>query len=119
MRFPKPTKAQRIAVKAAARDDRKERLRTLARLVWERANGRCENVYCMNPGGELDHWLGGTGRRRTNETYETVWLLCCKCHDDRHANRPSASHWNAVFAFHARKWGYNPNPHIVRDEAAP
>lgn len=51
----------------------------LFQSVVERAGGQCE-VCGSNQGIELHHILGGTGRRRQQERYETIVALCYECH---------------------------------------
>jgi len=40
------------------------------------------------------------------ESVETCWALCAKDHAARTCNIPSASHWNALFRAHCKKYGY-------------
>ena len=85
-----------------------ERLREIRIAVMKRAAGTCEALDCQQRTLELqlDHWLGGGGRRRQMESVETCWALCAKDHAARTCNIPSASHWNALFRAHCKKYGY-------------
>jgi len=104
--------------------ERKEKAAVLYRLdmavirqhVLERAAGRCEacgsRFYAFNM-PQIDHWLGGSGRRRPQQSVKTCWALCVACDKARTHNRPSAEHWNALFKKHCQKYGYPFHPHIV------
>jgi hypothetical protein len=89
-----------------------------------RANGCCEacgrRFTGSNP-AQLDHWLGGIGRRRQRQSYETCWMLCATCHRGRTVHRPSVAYWNDLRAAFCERFGYPFQPHIehqpLRQEA--
>jgi hypothetical protein len=75
----------------------KQDLAIIHGLVVVRAQGKCE--ACQRPfhlagPPHLDHWLGGRGRRREEQSAETCWLLCTPCDALRTANSPTAAFWN-------------------------
>lgn len=89
----------------------------LRNQVLQRAAGKCENPRCRKDlhkaGVEVDHWLGGGGRRTQKQSIETCWALCVECHQDRTLNLPDAEAWNAHFQAHCAKHGYDFVPHYV------
>lgn len=114
MKFPKPTKADRLLAKKQKKLARLDRLSVICQAVIIRANGRCEVPGCREPGAHCDHWWGGIGRRRKREAIENLWLLC-EAHDvQRTANWPSAAWWNRAFAQHCARHGYPVLQHITR-----
>lgn len=94
---------------------------TIRAVVAARADGHCEAclVYdpifslasALNP-LELDHWLGGSGRKRQAQAVENTWALHRSCHRARQANDPSAAVWNERFAAHCGRHGYPVLRHI-------
>lgn len=92
--------------------------------VFERAAGRCEAFErfligrqmvwrrCSRSPIVMDHWLGGSGRRKPMESVETCWALCGLCNTDRTANDPNAAYWNIARAMHDQVHGYEHHPHI-------
>lgn len=113
MRFPKPSKKARQASKLARRATRRDALAEIIAACVRRGQCRCEAPDCRKAGVrlELDHWLGGVGRRRQRESVETCWMLCTACHFERTRNYPSAEFWNDRFAEHCRAHGYQPIAH--------
>jgi 5-methylcytosine-specific restriction endonuclease McrA len=94
--------------KEASREERNERTGLVRAEVWRRSGaimlggmlvgGCCEACGVeMASGGELDHWLGGSSRRRET-TPEGTWRLCPMCHHDKtNAGGPGSSaleFWN-------------------------
>ena len=81
----------------------------IAKAVIERAAGKCE--CCARPfeGDEgqarasIDH-MQGRGR---SESIETCWAIRADCHAAKTLNDPSASHWLAKFALHAKAHQYD------------
>jgi hypothetical protein len=63
-------------------------------------------------GGELDHWSGGSGRRKAEESAATCWMLTLKCHAMRTRNSPSAAFWNEKRGVFCERYGYPFTPHI-------
>lgn len=105
---PKKTWATR-----AAKPSRAESVAPLLAAARKRANGCCEACW-YGPAVSLsmDHWRGGSGRRRQEESIWTVWMLCALCDRDRTQNKPSAAHWNNTFERHCIRYGYPFTPHI-------
>jgi 5-methylcytosine-specific restriction endonuclease McrA len=107
----KPAPAKRIeAVErhresvAERRENHREETREIRAAVWKRSEGGCENcgIGLEDWEGELDHWLGGSGRRRQQQGTETTWRLCRPCHRARSANSPSYAAWKLRWAAHRR-----------------
>ncbi len=100
----KPAKARR-AVKGKAH---MEGIGEIRRGVFTRAGGRCEE--CERELDEIhlsvDHFFGGSGRRRALQSVETCWVLCSPCHIHKTRNFPSAKHWLENFIRHCEKYGY-------------
>lgn len=117
--LPWPTLKEAREAKRKARSDATSYLRN---AVEERAFGHCEaadHIELLSGGAvcrgylELDHLLGGVGRRRQKQAVENTWLLCNEHHRQRTANLPSSDFWVRVFALHADRYGY---PMISRVE---
>jgi hypothetical protein len=77
---------------------RRQKVATLRERVWERSKGRCENCglnlgHALSFGGQMDHMLGGSGRRMTAESIYSCWRICAPCHRDRTDNAPSSAFW--------------------------
>lgn len=109
------SRPRRDNAKAKRRAEREE-TGNIRRKVFERAAGGCEAYTfplgtdtaerCGEPPEILDHWLGGSGRRRPKQSVETCWALCGDCNDDRTANFPDADWWNESFRLHCQANGY-------------
>jgi hypothetical protein len=56
--------------------------------------------------GIMDHWEGGSGRRKARESVATCWMLCVWCNADRTESKPDAAHWNAVRKAFCQRYGY-------------
>lgn len=98
--------------------------------VEKRAAGRCEacaidhdhvlggGAAWTNPADppELDHWMGGNGRRRQLQSVATCWMLHRSCHRLRQAGSPSAAAWNTLFEKHCRIYGYRFTGHVEHAE---
>lgn len=115
--FPKPTRADRKARRAARLLNRRLSIGQLRNAAIARALGRCEAPDCRRGGVglEMDHWLGGIGRRRQHETIENVWMLCSECSFARTRNSPSAAYWNDLFKRHCEAHKYPaPTLHMER-----
>ena len=87
--------------------------------VWDRSRGRCEaygedGFRCQGVAHILDHWDGGSGRRRQRQTVATCWALCVRHSDQRTANWPSAAWWNASREAHCLGNAILFTPHIER-----
>ena len=104
--FPKPT--PRAEEKEDARRERMDKLREIRIAVMKRAQGQCEAPDCHNRTLDLslDHFMGGSGRRRQMESVENCWALCAKCDAARTANYPNAATWNSLFRVHCKRHGY-------------
>mgnify|MGYP001615595419 FL=1 len=86
--------------------------------VWERSKGRCENCGVKwKPYAhplELDHALGGAGRRRQRQSVSNTWALCrIPCHRDKTANRPDRASWMRWFVEHCMRKGIAPPKEFV------
>jgi hypothetical protein len=104
----------RAEEKKAQREFRREIVAAIRREVFARSAGRCE--ACSSPlygRAVLDHWEGGTGRRRVRESIETCWALCLPCDRKRTLNKPHAEQWNVWRERHCQRYGYPFLPHIV------
>ena len=111
LKFPKPVSRKTLK----ARKDRAHRLATakLRAAVFLRANGRCESCGKPHPVA-MDHFLGGSGRRRQQQSYENTWALCSRCDSNRTHNVPSAEFWNDRFKRFAERYGYPVLAHLVK-----
>jgi hypothetical protein len=116
-------KKKKVRAPAAGPSAHSMRTAEIRAAVEERASGVCEACgrivgihFCP---WTMDHWLNGSGRRRQKQAVENCWALCGRpgfpgsCHDARQTYTPSVDFWNAKFAAHAAKYGYDPLPHIV------
>lgn len=119
----KARSVKRLALSEADEQRYREKVRAhraevaaMREAVWRRSRGCCEacGKHLLPVEGELDHWLGGFGRRLAEECVESTWRLCRGCHDERHANKPSAAHWNDVFRDHCGRYGYEFKPHAEK-----
>lgn len=80
--------------------------KAVRRLVFARANGRCECGclrFITEETGRLDHFWG---RAKAEETVETCWALSVACDEAKTANRPTSMHWNLKFLIHCAIHGY-------------
>lgn len=116
---PVPRERERRTLAQLHRDETRE----LRAVVMARARGTCEGCCLASKYLQLDHWLGGS-RRRRYQTPETTWALCPNCHGQRTRNEPSAAAWNKVrasfckakgfpFQAHAEKQPVIRRPHAV------
>jgi hypothetical protein len=105
-----PKRSVGLARRRKAQKDieRQEKITDIREQVWLRSNGRCEACGIPLPSvlGELDHALGGSGRRRALESVETTWRLDHRCHVLKTNNDPTAFYWAEKFAEHCRQHGY-------------
>jgi len=116
----KPMKKERLAKKKSARELRNEETARIREACMKRCGGvcecGCERTFITNPistyRAEMDHWLGGTGRRRQRQSIENCWMLTALCHRLRQNAQPSAVYWNVVFRQHCERYGYKFTPHI-------
>lgn len=93
------------------------RTKEIRALVAERAGNICEcgcgrTLSLYHP--QMDHWLGGSGRRKQKQSVETCWMLTMWCHRQRTNNYPSAIYWNRKFRAHCHRYGYVFTPHIEK-----
>lgn len=94
----------------------REETGSIRAVVIERAGGHCEadaragyfDQHDCVGGLELDHFYGGSGRRRQQQGRETCWVLCRRHHRMKTNNDPSLAHWDSIFAAHCRYHGYPP-----------
>lgn len=118
-RFKKPIQREREAKEKKERLGRKGATAAIRAECLKRANGFCESGVCFDLWTEMDHWLGGNGRRRQKQSVETCWMLCRRCHHDRTNAVPSAAFWNGNFALHCARYGYKFEPHIEHAKLSP
>lgn len=114
-RLVKPMQRKREAVERQKRLSKREETARIRAAVEARAEGCCEycsSTFSFPDPAEMDHWLGGSGRRRQEQSVETCWLLHRNCHRLRQEALPSAAHWNENFKRHCKKYGYRFTPHI-------
>lgn len=90
-------------------------------MVMTRAGGMCEcgcgRALLYFGAAEMDHWLGGSGRRKQKESVETCWMLSGYCHHRRTRNEPSVAAWNERFERHCRLYDYPFTPHVEKKVA--
>jgi hypothetical protein len=117
-RLPGESKA---AKRERRRAEHREETAAIRKAVFERAGGRCEAWMheggperCCRPAVVLDHWLGGVGRKREQQSVETCWALCEDCNRDRTASYPDADWWNTSWWWHCREYDHPFQPHIVK-----
>lgn len=108
----KPMKKARLAKQKQKRLTKKEETARIRGACAARAQGFCENHDCLGYPEEMDHWLGGNGRRRQQQSIATCWMLCSACHRDKTRGVPSAAEWNRRFAAHCLRHIYPFTPHI-------
>lgn len=70
-----------------------------------RAANHCELCGMLQGLLEMDHVLGGSGRRRQKQSVKTCWILCRYCHRYKTAH-PVGTNWRAAFRAHCAKYGY-------------
>jgi hypothetical protein len=126
-RLGKPSKKRKkpsAECRAAQAAGRRADAAALRQAVSQRADGRCEGARltllgwrrCGGAPDELDHWLGGSGRRKQKQSLESAWMLCRLCHRRRTENIPDAQSWNEVFALHCERYGYPVIAHIIHQQ---
>lgn len=115
-----PRKIEKKAKKLSKRGQTAE----IRAAVMARAGGLCEERYhglrgCNGAADEMDHWLGGSGRRLQKQSVENCWALCWNHHVYRQQGRPSAEWWNERFREHCKRFGYPFVPHIEHQPLPP
>ena len=117
MRPPVPKPKKRLAALRARHQLAVAATAELRRLVMARSRGHCEG--CGHFYGtmvlQLDHWLGGSGRRRQAQAIANCWGLCPGCHSRRSQNLPDSAHWNRLFSRHCVRRGYHVLNHVEHD----
>ena len=115
-RYNQPKRSIRAA--RARRDEkrttRREEMAALREAVMKRAGGKCEACGMSSTRLHCDHWQGGVGRRRAEQSIATTWALCPSCDFARTRNNPDAETWNRTFAAHCAEHGYPFRPHLTR-----
>lgn len=119
--LPERSQKQRREEKRAAHREETAEIRGEVEL---RSGADCEYVdlngdRCRWPGTDLDHWLGGSGRRRQAQSAANTWLLCSLHHGQRTRNEPDVERWNRAFARHCARYLYPFTPHRVHDTRKP
>jgi 5-methylcytosine-specific restriction endonuclease McrA len=92
---------------------------SIREAVMQRAAGKCEHCggeFYPWDAPEMDHFMGGGGRRRQAASIETCWLLHRFCHLNRTNNYPTAAYWNGSFARHCQKHRYFTREHIIHQQ---
>lgn len=103
-RAVKAARLKRAEKKATERSE----IRSIYLAVAERSGGACE-CGCRRYATvllplELEHMLGGIGRRRTLQSKYTCWQLRRDCHQAKSANNPSAAAWLGRFIQHCDQY---------------
>lgn len=114
LKFAKPV--SRRSEKSRKKKQGTAELREIRATVMRRADGGCEACH-IGAKLEMDHWLGGAGRRREKQSAATCWALCAGplgCHRMRTENRPNAAWWNERFREHCTRHGFEFSPHIEK-----
>ena len=95
LRKPKrPQKRIEVGRMKPTREEYRERTRVLREIVMDLANYRCER--CAEPQlllpskGHMHHVIGGSGKRRQQQSIENVAWLCADCHRALH-REPAAA----------------------------
>lgn len=113
--YKKPIQKAREAKEQKERLSRMGATAAIREACVRRAAGLCEACWTpfavANP-AEMDHWLGGNGRRRQKQAIENCWMLHMTCHQRRQRGQPDAEYWNRRFHQHAAYYGYPFTPHI-------
>jgi len=110
----KPSPARKKASGVRKQEKRANHREETARIrdaVFARADGKCENCFKTDLHLQLDHWLGGSGRRVQRQSLASTWAVCASCHFARTDNMPDAAYWNDRFERHCFKHGYFFHPH--------
>lgn len=112
----RPMKQQRLAKKKATREEQNAETARIRGELIGRAMGVCECgcgmwFTSLNP-AEMDHFLGGTGRRKQRQSVGSCWMLRRDCHLMKTSLSPSAAFWNSRFAAHAAHYNYPALKHI-------
>ena len=80
------------------------------RDVWKRSSGNCEKCLAFlghdADEGHMDHFFGGSGRRRKETTVQGCWRLCLRCDYEKTHNKPTAAAWLLAFQSHCARRGY-------------
>lgn len=100
-----PAKKRREAKKKAHREE----TGAIRAAVVKRADNTCEACRSQFRAFDyfaMDHFFGGSGRRRAMQRPETCWLLCRDCNHLKTFNDPSAAAWIERFITHAERHGY-------------
>ena len=111
----KPSPARKKAAGVRKQEKRANHREETARIrdaVFLRAGSCCEACGAQVETLTLDHWLGGSGRRRQKLSVENTWALCGPSHRARQENRPSVEFWNWRFRKHCERYGYPVLAHI-------
>lgn len=115
---PKPSRQLRLKERARLREADILRRAELRHDCLQRGNYQCENPDCradlILTGAVFDHWLGGSGRRRPQESLATTWVLCLNCNEERTLNVPDAQTWNSRWKAHTMRYSYSYTPHLTK-----
>lgn len=109
----------RAVVKDARRIDKKLKTALVHHECEVRAKGKCESCRLPSVVLQLDHFLGGYGRRTEREAVETCWMICPPCHRRKTDNEPDRRTWCASFKFFCENRGYPVPPEVEAELAWP
>jgi len=110
----KSVRAHRVRT-VAKRKTRKEEMAELREQVALRADGMCEACAVRGleaVGTEMDHFFGGSGRRRALQSRFTCWLLCSGHHIEKTKGLPSVEHWLVRFMDHCNAKAADVEDHL-------
>lgn len=112
----KPMKAARLAKKKLSREEMNAQTADIREQCVKRSGTWCE-CGCGQPytpfyPAEMDHFLGGHGRRKQRQSVESCWMLRRDCHAAKTRLSPSSAFWDAKWAAHAARYGYPVLTHI-------
>jgi 5-methylcytosine-specific restriction endonuclease McrA len=98
-REPRSTGPTRLDRKDAERIARA----AVREVCVERAGGRCEACGEIHGAAlQMDHFWG----RARDESIQSCWMVCPKCHFDKTNNRPSRGVWLGGFSLFCERYGY-------------
>lgn len=117
-RSAKPARKRREAKATAHREE----TGAIREQVMARAGGICEcgcgeDATPADP-LEMDHALGGSGRRRSEQSAETCWSLKASHHRAKTRNLPSAAHWLGAFVDHCERHDFVRAAELARSRLA-
>lgn len=103
-----PRRRERVKVK---RESHREATKKIREAVFALTEGACGVAGCGRAATAMDHWRGGFGRRRQQQSVETCWPLCREHDALRTRNWPDAGWWNEARKHFCRRHGHPFVPH--------